>query len=142
MTRSVRGPGPGSPMNQPRLALSIRQPWAWAILHAGKDIENRTWPTRFRGRILIHAAKTWDADGEDTLDDLGFCCPTEGELSAQGQLGAIVGEVTLADCLEVEECDSEWATGPYCFVLEDPLAYETPIPYRGRLGLFPVEKLR
>ena len=26
-------------------ALSIRQPWAWAILHAGKDIENRDWRT-------------------------------------------------------------------------------------------------
>lgn len=38
-------------------ALSIRQPWAWMILHAGKDIENREWPTRFRGRVLIHASK-------------------------------------------------------------------------------------
>lgn len=27
----------------PHLALSVRQPWAWAIIHAGKDIENRTW---------------------------------------------------------------------------------------------------
>src|SRR5690348_2447825 len=38
-------------------ALSIRQPWAWLILHAGKDIENRDWSTRFRGQVLIHAAK-------------------------------------------------------------------------------------
>ena len=38
-------------------ALSIRQPWAWMILYAGKDIENREWPTRFRGRVLIHASK-------------------------------------------------------------------------------------
>jgi hypothetical protein len=40
-------------------ALSIRQPWAWAILHAGKDIENRDWKPgnparRFRGSFLIH----------------------------------------------------------------------------------------
>ncbi len=39
------------------IALSIRQPWAWHILHSGKDIENRDWPTRFRGRVLIHASK-------------------------------------------------------------------------------------
>lgn len=32
-------------------ALSIRQPWAWLILHAGKDIENRVWQTRFRGEL-------------------------------------------------------------------------------------------
>ena len=38
-------------------ALSIRQPWAWLILHGGKDIENRDWATRFRGRVLIHASK-------------------------------------------------------------------------------------
>lgn len=34
------------------IALSIRQPWAWHILHSGKDIENRDWPTKFRGRVL------------------------------------------------------------------------------------------
>jgi hypothetical protein len=38
-------------------ALAIRQPWAHAIVHAGKRIENRTWPTPFRGPFLIHAAK-------------------------------------------------------------------------------------
>lgn len=32
-------------MDLPEFALSIRQPWAWAIVYAGKDIENRTWPT-------------------------------------------------------------------------------------------------
>ena len=41
----------------PALALSVRQPWAWAIIHAGKDIENRSWATKFRGRVLIHASK-------------------------------------------------------------------------------------
>ena len=38
-------------------AITVRQPWAWLILHAGKDIENRTWPTNERGRVLVHAAK-------------------------------------------------------------------------------------
>jgi len=40
-------------------ALSIRQPWAWAILHAGKRVENRDWkhPPTYRGPLLIHAAK-------------------------------------------------------------------------------------
>jgi len=36
--------------------LSGRQPWWWAILHAGKRVENRVWPTKYRGPILLHAA--------------------------------------------------------------------------------------
>jgi hypothetical protein len=39
-------------------ALSVRQPWAWAIIYALEDIENRGWPIHYRGDILIHAAKT------------------------------------------------------------------------------------
>lgn len=50
-------------------ALSILQPWPWLILHAWKDIENRTWPTRFRGRFLIHAGKGYDHDGATWLSN-------------------------------------------------------------------------
>ena len=41
-------------------AISIRQPWAWLIVHGYKDVENRTWATKHRGPILIHAGKTLD----------------------------------------------------------------------------------
>jgi len=55
------------PANLPMIALSVRQPWAWAIIHAGKDIENRSWQAvnhglRQRGRIAIHAAKGMTRD--------------------------------------------------------------------------------
>ena len=40
-------------------ALSVRAPWWWFILNCGKDVENRTWKTDFRGRILLHASKTF-----------------------------------------------------------------------------------
>lgn len=54
-------------------ALSIRQPWAWLIIHGGKDIENRVWNTKHRGVFLIHAAKgmkgaDFDAAWEFTRD--------------------------------------------------------------------------
>ncbi len=42
---------------QPARALSVRQPWAWAILFAGKRIENRSRNTNVRGDFLLHAAK-------------------------------------------------------------------------------------
>lgn len=37
--------------------LSLRQPWAWAVVHAGKDVENRGRNTAVRGPIVIQAAK-------------------------------------------------------------------------------------
>jgi len=43
--------------------LSLRQPWAWAVLSAGKTIENRKWSTSFRGVFLLHAA-SWPGDVE------------------------------------------------------------------------------
>lgn len=37
-------------------AISIRQPWAWAILYAGKDVENRSRRSNYRGPVLLHAS--------------------------------------------------------------------------------------
>ena len=36
--------------------IVIRQPWAWLIVHGFKDIENRSWRTRYRGALLIQAS--------------------------------------------------------------------------------------
>lgn len=119
-------------------ALSIRQPWAWLILHAGKDIENRDWPTHFRGRFLIHAAKGMTRDeyenGRDTLLDIPG---PDIELPRFEDLrrGGIVGYAELVDCVTASE--SQWFFGSYGFVLRDatPLPF---IPYRGSLGFFDV----
>lgn len=116
--------------------LSIRQPWAWAILHAGKDIENRCWPTRFRGRFLIHAAKgctkneygdaamfAWEAtDGRCLIPPL-----------ATLPRGGIVGVAELVDC--VNASPSPWFVGEYGFVLKNvqPIDF---LPVAGALGFF------
>src|SRR5437016_10859136 len=44
-------------------ALSVRQPWAWLIVNGHKDIENRSWQTKFRGKLLIHAGQRFDPKG-------------------------------------------------------------------------------
>jgi len=107
-------------MLYPNVALSIRQPWAHRILHGGKDVENRDWPTRFRGSVLIHAGKGVDAEDRD-------------DLTADMALGGIVGMVDIVDC--VTGLDSKWFCGRYGFVLRDarPLAF---LPCRGALGFF------
>lgn len=120
-------------------ALSIRQPWAWLILFAGKDIENRDWSTNVRGRILIHASKGMTRDEyENALDLRDAITPTIGpELPPFEMLerGGIVGSVDLYGC--VHESTSPWFYGRHGFQLRDPKP--TPFrPYRGQLGFFAV----
>lgn len=117
-------------------ALSIRQPWASAIVLGGKDIENRSWSTDYRGPLLIHAAKSFDADD---VDDVLTICSRAG-LSTDwiddpfgGPLGGIIGRTELVAC--VARSASPWFFGRYGFVLRDvrPLDFR---PCRGHLGLF------
>ena len=115
------------------VALSIRQPWAWTIIHAGKDIENRTWKTNYRGQILIHAPQKIDHDGYYFLTyEMGIKVSD----IVFSQRGGIVGVVDLTDC--VTHHDSKWFFGEYGFVLSNPK--ELPFKaMKGKLGLFEVE---
>lgn len=116
-------------------ALSIRQPWAWLILNAGKNIENRDWPTRMRGRILIHASKGM------TRADYESACYTAMTADARIEIpeldalerGGIVGSIEIVDC--VASSDSPWFFGRYGFILRNPQALPFT-PYKGRLGFF------
>ena len=112
-------------------ALSIRQPWAWLIAHGYKDIENRTWSTKFRGKFLIHASKTIDHNGYALAHKMGISPPSESVI----ERGGIVGIAEIVDCTHASA--SPWAFGPYMFVLQNaqPIKF---IPLRGRLGFFDV----
>jgi hypothetical protein len=118
-------------------ALSIRQPWCWAILNAGKDVENRDWFRQFRGRIAIHAAKGMTASEFKSANMFirrvsGVWCPAPQTIKR----GAIVGTVEIVGC--VRQSNSAWFQGEYGFVLREPIALATPIPYKGALGFWDV----
>lgn len=115
-------------------ALSIRQPWAWLILHAGKDIENRTWKTNFRGRVLVHASR--DITFAD-YEIAGMYAPLPSMDILRGYCGGIVGSVEIVDC--VTESESKWFHGPYGFKLANPTQMPL-VPLKGKLGFFEVEK--
>jgi len=53
-------------------ALSIRQPFAQLICIGLKDVENRTWPTKYRGRLQVHASKKYEGDTLEYLTDRGL----------------------------------------------------------------------
>lgn len=123
-------------MSLPTVCLSIRQPWAWLILHAGKDVENRTWPTKFRGPVLIHAAKGMTrAEYNDAAEfylSFGKSAVKMPSLESLDR-GGIVGVVEIVDCTWKET--SPWCVGPFTFVLRNarPLPFT---PCRGALGFF------
>lgn len=128
-------------MNPNLQALSIRQPWVASILHGGKDIENRGWNTKFRGKFLIHAA------GKFTQEEVEawalFCAAKKistdwstGLRVCNLPVGGIVGEADLFDV--VTKSTSPWFVGPFGFVLRNV----KPLPFvrcRGALGFFKPE---
>jgi len=118
--------------------ISIRQPWAWLIVNGWKNIENRLWPTRVRGPVLIHAGKGMTADEYEAclMFIADFAPSLEVPAPADLQRGGIVGMATILDC--VTRHSSEWFTGDFGFVLTDarPLPF---YPCRGALGFFRVK---
>ena len=108
-------------------AITVRQPYAWAILSAGKDVENRSWRTHYRGPLLIHAGSGYE---RDPWLPRGIVAPSKADLP----FGAILGIVDLVDV--VERSRSRWFVGEYGFVLRRPRLLSSPIYCPGRLSLW------
>lgn len=117
-------------------ALSIRPPWAWAIVYAGKRIENRSWSTNYRGPLLIHASSSLSHSDVRSLERI------LGRRVDPGLFikGAIVATGVLADIVPVQKTKSRWAVGPLCWVLRDVQPLAEPIPVSGALQLWDPRK--
>jgi hypothetical protein len=98
----ARESGTGKSTEGKLRAISIRQPWAHAILHLGKDVENRPMSRNYRGRILIQASKTTTEDERVAARKLG--------LDSDGLMrGAIVGDVEIVDCVRNPKASGRFA---------------------------------
>lgn len=121
------------------IALSCRQPWAWAILHLGKNLENRSWPTAYLGPCLIHAGAKIDQSGIIWLREQGFVVPKHLPTSCY------LGRVDVVGCRRSTVAEryrtggNFWAFGPWCFELTAPEPFATPIPGPGRLKFYEVD---
>lgn len=136
--------------------LTVRQPWAWAIIHGGKDIENRVRNIagKYRGPVAIHAAKindveAWQAMGSQNLAAYSAALDARESLIGGAVIGVVdlvgvhdsrldgcgarKGEASLGDLIPL--C-SGWAE-PWAhhLVLANPRPLATPITYKGALGL-------
>ena len=107
-------------------ALSVKQPFADKIIFEGKDIENRTRRTNFRGTVAIHASMK-----------LHPYAKLSKRAKEEMVCGAIVGVVDVVDC--VDKHKSKWfQKGFYGFVLKNPRPLKKPIPCKGMLGFWKV----
>jgi len=121
-------------------ALTIQQAWAWAIHARHKCVENRTWSTSYRGALAIHAGKgtSWLSDSRKWMwHELGIIVP-DGDLI----FGAVLGVAQLVDVVKYDRCKElqtdPWASGPWCWRLEDYKPLREPVVYRGAQGLFEI----
>ena len=120
--------------------LSIRQPYASAIVAGVKTVENRAWspPTKCVGEdLLIHASTHRQfIDDPVVMRSIRAAWP---ECPVDFPLGGIVGVVRVVGSKNLAGTPQDiWACGPICWVLDAPQAVEF-IKVRGRLGVFQVE---
>lgn len=128
--------------------LSIVQPWASAIAFAGKDIENRSWRTHYRGPIAIHASGSLDREQLDVLRrpvrggekrpliDLINMGRRRYGLSTQAEpeTSHIVAIAMLVDCVR-KSSSPWWFPGEMGWVIGGVVPIE-PIPWTGGLSLW------
>ncbi|MBA4063464.1 MAG: hypothetical protein C0501_07080 [Isosphaera sp.] len=147
MTPPVSPGGNPTPPPERWVALSVRQPWAALLVAGVKTVEVRTWPTRRRGPVLIHAGRLPDErpDGWALLDT--------PELRAWvGLGGGVIGVADLVDCVRYDTAEAfaaaeaehrnppDWFRPPrlYGFAFRNPrpVAFR---PFTGQTFFFPVE---
>ena len=131
--------------------LSVMEPWASLIFKFGKDVENRSWYTGYRGPLLIHASKKVDLERyesgssncyQDSWEDLlsefqhnGVSGLPDSFAQVDINPGHLLGLVWLSAC--VKNSRSPWAfPNHYHWLLSDPILFKGSFPCRGRLGLF------
>lgn len=124
-------------------AISVRQPWAWAIVHGGKDVENRIWRPNYRGPLLIHASSNmtrldYEVGATFCRREAGLLVPEPGEL----ERGGIVGAARAVDVVLPGPRHNCWHfPEQFGLVLADKVGLRFR-PLKGRLFFFPVELRR
>lgn len=139
-------------------AITIKQPWASLIVEGIKDIENRTWQTKFRGRVLVHAALKPHYDIVNINNQVIYNYLKEkgllfkDDIDAFCAVGAVIGSVEIVDCVinhssvwaeksefspyTVNGAPNEGLKPTYNWVLANPIKFPEPIPCKGKLSFW------
>lgn len=130
--------------------LSVCAPWWWWIIYGGKNIENRSQRTHYRGPLLIQASTRWGGarvarDNETAISSfmkapapVGIVHPGMDFDQIKALGGHIVGVVDVVDCLDPSpNPENPWQMpGQFGWVLSNARPVKTPVKFPGALGLF------
>lgn len=132
-------------------AISLWQPWASLVVLGEKKIETRDWDTKYRGPLLIHAAKRQDLpELKELMENYPYFAESLGmnfhEAIAKLPYGALIGKVDFVGIRQtcaIQCCDKERTFGNYAdgrlgWILENPVLFEHPVAYKGAQRLFDV----
>jgi hypothetical protein len=122
-------------------AISIRQPWAWMIVHGHKRVENRSWRCSHWGPLYIHAGVActrddWESAKRFILEhapEAWAAMESAGVTHANMPKGGLVGKVMAKGCQQ--RVDDPWFVGPWGLLLSEPVELAF-IPCKGALGFF------
>lgn len=146
--------------------ISLLQPWATLVVIGAKQIETRSWNTKYRGEILIHASAGKNKRYRDIMSDFkqeffALQLPDYGSLP----FGAVIGKVNLVETApsnhfvslfgdnpktglsakldsEKELAFGDFSEGRYGWLLEDAVSFEEhQYPVKGSLGLWNFDPL-
>jgi hypothetical protein len=139
-------------------AITVKQPWAWAIAHGGKNIENRSRNLTYRGRLAIHAGKAWAWQGGQDRHVKQAFAPNQPAHAAGDDItpaqypgrfatGAVIAVADLVDVHQGVGCCRPWGqvrnlgaatshAAIYHLVLENVRPLAEPIACPGALGLW------
>ena len=114
------------------MCLSVNQPFASLLISGIKRFEGRNWYSPFRGRLWIHSnSKSLNEKRVQEVENM-YRYSGVKNLPSSYPLSALVGCVTVTECLPFEEYTKRFADGDteanYVFVCEDPKQVRDPVP--------------
>ena len=132
--------------------MTLTQPWATLVAIGAKKIETRSWPTRYRGPLAIHAAKAFPSEAWHFCFDWDCLGPFyKNGIKGPEELprGAVLAVCRLVDCIPTsdvigriyktaEERLGDYSPGRWAWLLEDVRRLDAPVPAKGRLGLWDI----
>lgn len=125
--------------------LSLKEPWASLVKEGIKQVETRSWPTKYRGELYIQASKRMLTKKHlieykeqlDLLKDKNF------------KYGYIILKCNLVDCIYMNEeyvknmkknhneyISGDYSIGRYAWILKDVEILKNPVEVKGQLGIW------
>lgn len=137
-------------MPKPILCLTLWQPWATLVALGAKRFETRSWATPYRGLLVIHAAKRFDAQQQflcrdemfrDILAAVGYHHPIElplgRALCTVFMFGTFPTEALRNQISEQERRFGDWSDGRKAWEFRDVRRFPKPVPIQGAQGMWP-----